>query len=53
MRDDAAGFLICLTTGHGLNHIEVVLHFVETAIVRKAIKKRANSVFRRHQEYRI
>lgn len=53
MRDDATGLLVGLTTGHSLNDIEVVLHLVEAAIVRQSIKKRANSVFCRHQEHRV
>jgi hypothetical protein len=53
MRDDPTSFLISLPPGHSLHDIEVVLHLVEAAVVRKPSKQRANRVFGRHQDHRL
>ena len=50
IRDDSTGFLVGLTAGHSLDDVEVILHLIKAAIIRETIKKRANRVFRRHEE---
>jgi len=42
VRNEAAGVLVRRAACHGLDHIEVVLHLVKRAILRKSIEKRAN-----------
>lgn len=41
-------FLVRLATGDGLHDVQMVLHVIETAIVRETIQERADSVFGSH-----
>lgn len=49
MGNEATGFLVGIATRNRLDHIEVVLHIIEGAILRQPVEERANLVSGRHE----
>jgi hypothetical protein len=53
VRNGPTGFLVGITTSDCLDDIEVILHVIERAIVRKTIQEGTHRVFGCHDNSRI